>query len=211
MLWLAGLIGIASVGAASLITFPEPEEEEDEVLNADEMIQTGHDLLDQIGSIEDVDIPDDDLFDLVAQDVHAESQLDDAVSSDAFNFSLESSPVAGEISGFESETAPLDAVEDVATTEELVLVGDWIASGPGSEVFDYEANSESLLLVWDDMATAAEEPQVDVSADPYDDEVMHVMMNNKSVAEVYGDPELTAADVTLIPLSSALIVGLEPA
>ena len=70
---------------------------------------------------------------------------------------------------------------------------------------------DSLVLVWDDLDGPAEEPKVHVETDPYDDEVKHVVMNESSVAEVYGDPNLNTGDIIMIPLSSALIVGLEPA
>jgi hypothetical protein len=89
-------------------------------------------------------------------------------------------------------------------------LGDWIMRGAPAEVLDYQHTSESLMLVWDDLEADAKEPEVSVGSDPFDEEVKHVLMNGKSVAEVYGDPNLTVADLTVIPLSSALIVGLEP-
>lgn len=94
---------------------------------------------------------------------------------------------------------------------EQILLSDWIMEGQTAEVLDYDAREDSLLLVWDDMSDAAAEPEVDVAHDPYDEEVMHVVMNGKSVAEIYGDPNLSVADVALIPLSAALLIGLEPA
>jgi hypothetical protein len=116
-----------------------------------------------------------------------------------------------ETEGFEESVADTGPdLEDTHSGLSQVLLGDWIANGPEDEVFDYEAATESLVLIWDDIDAGADEPDVRVEQDPFDDEVMHILMNGKSVAEVYGDPNLTAADVTMIPLSSALIVGLEP-
>lgn len=109
------------------------------------------------------------------------------------------------------ETDDSVVADGVEAPSEQIMLGDWISEGQPSEVLDYETEKDSLMLVWDDMIDGAEEPQVDVAQDPYDHEVMHVLMNGKSVAEVYGDPELSVSDVTIIPLSSALIVGLEPA
>ena len=92
-----------------------------------------------------------------------------------------------------------------------IMLGDWITEGPPAEVLDYEPAKDSLMLVWDDLAPDGHEPTVSVERDPFDAEVMHIVMNGKSVAEIYGDPALSVADITTIPLSSALIVGLEPA
>lgn len=194
MLWLAGLMGIAGVGAASLITFPPDDEPEEDTPMADDIIQTGHDLLDEIDAQYPTSAAQPDIFELVAEDIQAElgtTEMPDTLA-----------PV---------ETL-LTAIEDEVfeTESEEVLVGDWVSQGEPSEVISYRAETESLMLVWDDMATSAKEPDVDVAPDPDDEDVMHVLMNDRSVAEVYGDPDLTAADVTLIPLSSALIVGLEP-
>lgn len=116
---------------------------------------------------------------------------------------------------FDSETGDDIAIAEAPTIEDDTqaspALGDWIQHGAPSEVLDYQHSEESLMLVWDDLETDAPPPEVDVASDPFDDEVKHVLMNGKSVAEVYGDPNMTAADVTVIPLSSALIVGLEPA
>lgn len=88
------------------------------------------------------------------------------------------------------------------------MTGDWINQAHGAEVIDYEATQESLLVVWDDTDPDAQEPSVSVSPDPDDPEVMQINMNGKVLAEVYGDSNLSAGDLTLIPLSSALIVEL---
>ena len=92
-----------------------------------------------------------------------------------------------------------------------ILLGDWISQGQEAEITDYDASEDSLMLVWDDMMKGATEPNVEVAPDEHDNEVMHVLMNGKSVAEVYGDPNLNPSDITIIPLSSALIVNLQAA
>ncbi len=110
-----------------------------------------------------------------------------------------------------ADAAPtLDSLTD--TTDPVPgLPGDWLYENDDTEVLDYDAETESLILVWDDLAEGANEPEVSVEEDPFDEDVRQVMMNGKSVAEVYGDPNLNTADITVMPLSSALIVGLEPA
>jgi hypothetical protein len=91
------------------------------------------------------------------------------------------------------------------------MTGDWISQAHGPEVIDYEAEKESILVVWDDTSLEAQEPSLSVSPDPDDPEVMQVNMNGKPLADIYGDPELSVADLVLMPLSSALMVGLSPA
>lgn len=118
------------------------------------------------------------------------------------------------LNGGGGEDTLIAGENDVVTSSDgadQILVGDWISQGGEAEITDYDAKEDSLMLVWDDMAASASEPDVTVEADPYDDEVMHVLMNGKSVAEVYGDPNLHISDITIIPLSSALIVDLDAA
>lgn len=91
------------------------------------------------------------------------------------------------------------------------MTGDWISQAHGPEVIDYEAEKENILVVWDDTSLEAQEPSLSVSPDPDDPEVMQVNMNGKPLADVYGDPQLSVADLVLMPLSSALMVGLSPA
>jgi hypothetical protein len=110
----------------------------------------------------------------------------------------------------EDESGAEIALQTTAQAEGTQALGDWITQGAPSEVLDYQRTEDSLMLVWDDLETDAQEPDVAVESDPFDEDVKHVLMNGKSVAEVYGDPNLTVADLTVIPLSSALIVGLEP-
>ena len=104
-----------------------------------------------------------------------------------------------------------DDIDNTGHGADQIMLGDWIMEGHPSEVLDYTAGKDSLMLVWDDLEEGTTEPEVEVASDPYDSEVMHIVMNGRSVAEIYGDANLTVQDVTLIPLSSALIVGLEPA
>jgi hypothetical protein len=219
MLWLAGLLGIVSVGATSLVMHQpdveaEPEEDDDKFpvdapgsLAEGDMFEffpggsdtegsfdaTGSDQLSE-AFFSTQDDSDYDVFDAAEKD---EWPTSDTPAAQVLQEIVEDPEAAG----------PLDVDAEANATP--VKLWDWLVQGEPSEVLDYDARSDSLMLVWDDLADGAEEPAVRVEKDPFDADVMHVLMNDKSVAEIYGDPDLTSADITMIPLSSALIVGLE--
>ena len=96
------------------------------------------------------------------------------------------------------------------STDDPIALGDWIKEAQGVETMTYEPKTDCLLLVWDDGSLGAVEPDVSVVADFIDPDIVHVFMNGIPVAEVNGDPDLTVADVTLVPLSVAGLVGLSP-
>lgn len=235
MLWLAGIMGLVGVGAASIaVVNLEQEPEEDEPDLELDMSDTGN-LLDELDITDDyfeeldatVDTTEpladglsttdtDDLLTASYDDILFNDEMD-ANSGDSTLHDIVRDPFGGGFIDLDSngldaaEPTDTSEVDDTGISADPVMLGDWITEGEPSEVLDYENEKDSLMLVWDDLVDGAQEPDVDVAHDPYDNEVMHVLMNGKSVAEVYGDPELTVSDVTIIPLSSALIVGLEPA
>jgi len=196
MLWLAGLMGLVGVGAASFaaVQLQETSEDEDDVAQADTS-EDNEGLLDQISGAESWlhDKNDDDDI------LYAEIGREAAPDSDASN---------------EADDDPLASADDADSQSDAPdpdLLIEWIAKGKPAEALDYEPETEVLMLVWDDLAEGAEEPDVSVETDPHDEDVRHVLMNGNSVAEIYGDPELTEADVTIIPLSSAMVAGFAPA
>ncbi|MDW3180376.1 hypothetical protein [Roseobacter sp.] len=224
MLWLAGLMGVAGVGAAAFVGIKadvgEEEEHEEEFLS-EESEQTS-DIGNLLSQIKD----------------HSEAGgLLQADTQVAFNTSSTTDAAGGwgddvlnEVMA-ETEEATPETPADAASLQEVVyssamletddvaldtpaqqdeiLLSDWIEQRDGSEILDYESQTESLMLVWDDTHEDASEPDVGVAPDPDDPEVMQVSMNGENVAEVYGDAELSVADLTLIPLSSAMAIGLE--
>lgn len=237
MLWLAGIMGLMGVGAASFAAVHLQEDDEEEDFDALEQdTQANGDLLDQIKDIQAPSAPG--IFSMMKDSggTHQEPvTADDAdyqfFDEDTLDAEETASPLGMtdtffqtdetieewehdplyEEAGDHDQTPFADFSDLEPETVQNALAGDWINRGGPSEILDYETGKESLMLVWDDMAENASEPACDVTSDPYDDEVKHVMMNGKSVAEVYGDPDLSVEDVTVIPLSSALIAGLEPA
>lgn len=222
MLWLAGLMGLVGVGAASFaaVQLQETSEDEDDVAQAD----TGEDnqgMLDQIGGAGnwlpagagaglrpdagDHDLPEDRL---------SENSLHRGTDNDILYGEIGRATIPDDDASHEADddpTARADDGESASDGPNMELLVEWITKGKPAEALDYEPATEVLMLVWDDLAEGAEEPAVSVEPDPHDDEVRHVLMNGDSVAEIYGDPELTEADVTIIPLSSAMVAGFAPA
>lgn len=217
MLFLAGLMGMIGVGAASFVAVPTDAEDDSEL--DDKMIDHAEDDSDRFTGTGDEIRMDNGATDPVDGTLHA-GLLDDVVfsseengdmlgSGDALARSvLDETADGGDPSG--DDTA-FDFSDYEGPEFSNFMTGDWINQATAPEVIDYEAESESILVVWDDTNLDAREPSLSVSPDPDDPEVMQVNMNGKVVADVYGDSNLSVADLTLMPLSSALIVGLSPA
>lgn len=225
MLWLAGLMGIAGVGAATFVGIKADVSEDDEedylAQDTDQMTDVNA-LMEQIKDHSDTDgllqtqasveadaapktAPAGGWGDDILNDVMAD--LDGGTDGTA-----EVNPLAQPSADIVYSSAMLAAEDvdiDIDTPQTDVLLSEWIDQRDGPEILDYEAKTESLMLVWDDTGASAAEPEVGVAPDPDDPEVMQVSMNGENVAEVYGDAELSVADLTLIPLSSAMVIGLE--
>jgi len=103
-----------------------------------------------------------------------------------------------------------DDIVTAGSGEDLIVVGDWIEGDRAAEVMDFDPQEDSLLLVWDDTASAAEAPDVSVAPDPENNDQMQVHVGDAIVALVNGR-SLFAADLSLIPLSSAIVSGLTDA
>ncbi|WP_299400931.1 hypothetical protein [uncultured Roseobacter sp.] len=222
MLWLAGLMGLAGVGAASFVGLKSSEiEEEDEVLEAEEIHADGAtDMLQEIHTQSDAAgglLASGTEF--VEPEAAPASTTTDGWGDDILNevmaeFDTAEGPAAPEPGTTNVQPLILqDPIPDELEEENAfdLSLSDWITERSGAEILDYSAETESLMLVWDDTDAGTIEPDVDVAPDPDDPEVMQVSMNGENVAEVYGDAEMSVADLTLIPLSSAIIIGLAPA
>lgn len=215
MLWLAGLMGLVGVGAASfaVVQIQQDDDEDDAPPDTGELENNGN-LLEQLGMVSDDDPmedpqwADDDDDDILYNDIltargfgpasYDTADDDAAWADDDLIDLLDPAQPPLPLTGFE---APLPFA---------ALTGDWISQGDPQESFDYDSDTEQLVLVWDDMADGAEEPQVAVNPHPQDIDAMQITMNGAPVAEVAGVPDLSVAHLAVIPLSSALIAGLAP-
>ncbi|WP_298915544.1 hypothetical protein [uncultured Roseobacter sp.] len=242
MLWLAGLVGLAGVGAASFVAIQPgeiDEDQDDDALEDTEITLETGDLLTQFDTLDISHISGDASADVIAGTEQTDyieggdgnDQLGGSAGSDLIFGGLGSDVLNGIVddpdtvgimdtdegdylNGGSGDDILILGEDDIAASGEGnddFLLGDWITQGNGAEILDYEPEHDSLMLVWDDTSISADEPDVTVDPDPDDPEVMHISMNGVSVAEIYGDTELSVADLTLIPLSSAEAIGLEPA
>jgi hypothetical protein len=202
MLILAGLMGMIGVGAASLVAV-QPPAEDDDYADAPEDQAFPEEMMAQPD--EALGLAESEPLDPMVGTMHAGLLDDGDIGQDGVADAL------GEDAS--DPIAPLALNESAFDGLEFsnFMTGDWISQAHGPEVIDYEAEKESILVVWDDTSLEAQEPSLSVSPDPDDPEVMQVNMNGKPLADVYGDPELSVADLVLMPLSSALMVGLSPA
>ena len=90
--------------------------------------------------------------------------------------------------------------------DEIVL-GDWLISGYATQIMDYAADDDSIVLIWDDSAETSAEPQITLSADPDTANQTLVMLDGTLVATVNGN-DLLPGDIALVPLGSAAQLGL---
>lgn len=90
--------------------------------------------------------------------------------------------------------------------DEIVL-GSWIIGSEAAQILDFEAEEDSLVLVWDDSTDGSLAPRITVSADPASSGQTLVLMNDDVVAKVTGTA-LLPDNIALIPLSTATQVGL---
>ncbi len=222
MLWLAGLVAMAGVGTAVYLGLKADVAQDDEYLLESETFTTREEdlLLRQIKdhstdggrltgetSVAFTAAPVAPLGDNWGDDV-----LDEVMTgAETGNAGATAEDAAAQPAVTSDKTAMRDAddpaPEDAAPVHQLL--SEWIEARDGAEGLDYEARTESLMVIWDDTETGATEPRLDVAPDREDPEIMHVSMNGERVAEVHGNSALSVADLMLIPLSSAMAVGLE--
>ena len=75
-------------------------------------------------------------------------------------------------------------------------------------ITDFAPEDDSLLFIWDDSANATEPPKISIEADPEKAGELQVWMGDRVLAQVSGQSALTAAEIALIPLSSAQALDL---
>ena len=96
---------------------------------------------------------------------------------------------------------------DVVTTgdgADTVLLGDWLNAEHQAEILDFAPGEDTLMVVYND--ASGDEPEVDLTPDPNDSTLQHVMLNGVQIASVNNAPGLNAGHITLIG-SSMLPAG----
>ena len=105
------------------------------------------------------------------------------------------------LAGSNDTVTPGDGRDDV-------ILGDWVSPDGIVDIRAFDIVDDSLLLVWDDSDATAIAPNVSVEPDPDDSHSHLISMDGTVVAMVQSDQLLMPADLSLIPLSSALAAGL---
>ncbi|MFK7838461.1 MAG: hypothetical protein AB8B60_19810 [Sulfitobacter sp.] len=136
------------------------------------------------------------------------------LAQDGFNLMMSSQSQSSDI--------PQDGAEN--TISKALAVGEHLANGGAPDAYealpeesdsiaavdisDFEAEDDSLLFIWDDSTGESEPPHINILADPENDGQLQVWLDDDVVAQVSGQSTLTEADISLIPLSSAIELEL---
>ncbi|MEO0866712.1 MAG: calcium-binding protein, partial [Pseudomonadota bacterium] len=100
--------------------------------------------------------------------------------------------------------------KDIVTAgdgQDTIVAGDWIEEGETTEITDFDAEDDNILLVYDDDADV---PDVSLQPDPETPGTMLVMMDGVAVASVTNGAELSLDDIAVMPLSMAQAAGMAP-
>lgn len=180
-MWLAGILGLIGLGAATYVSTNTVEEDDDAAQTAVEESESTVDLVHGT--------PTDGLV-AVAQgfsdDPDAQTALD---------------PVA--------EPDPEDEVrvEDEGPVVESV----WAEHGAPSTVTDFVPQDDSLVFIWDDTGGAEDAPEIAMQSDPENAGHLQILIGDQVVAQISGPDALEDAEIAMIPQSSAQAMDLIPA
>lgn len=78
---------------------------------------------------------------------------------------------------------------------DVIVLGQWLEDA-ATEIMDYDAADDSLLLVWD--LKEDPDPQVAILADEADASVNHVLVNGTEIATVHGATPPDPLDIILV-------------
>ncbi len=90
---------------------------------------------------------------------------------------------------------------------DTIVTGDWITEGHATDISDFNADDDNILLVYDDEDP---EPEITLQADPDETGTTHVLMNGIAVASVGNGSEISIDDIAVMPLSMAQSSGMLP-
>lgn len=106
------------------------------------------------------------------------------------------------------QLAPRDETSDDAEPIALETADVAAAKPDTTSITDFTPEDDSLLLVWDDTIDEIEPDAVSLQVDPDNAGQLQVLMGDRVMAQVSGDVPLNAADLAMIPLSSAQALHL---
>ncbi|QUJ76504.1 calcium-binding protein [Sulfitobacter albidus] len=96
------------------------------------------------------------------------------------------------------------------TGNDDIVLGPWARAAAAVDILDYIPGEDSVVLIWDDSDDTSEEPTVNLTGDPENAGRTLVLLDGAVVASVVGT-DLSAADIALIPQSTAEGLTLPPA
>ena len=90
---------------------------------------------------------------------------------------------------------------------DTIVSGDWIQAGLATNLIDFNAKDDNVLLVY---ADGDDEPEISLQLDPETQGVTQIMMNGVVVANVLNGSEVSLKDIAVMPLSLAQSSGMAP-
>ena len=90
---------------------------------------------------------------------------------------------------------------------DTIVSGDWIEAGLATNLTDFNAKDDNVLLVY---ADGDNEPDISLQLDPETQGVTQIMMNGVVVANVLNGSEVSLDDIAVMPLSLAQSSGMAP-
>ena len=90
--------------------------------------------------------------------------------------------------------------------KDTIVVGDWIEDGSPASIVDFEADTDQLLVVFDEIGD--EEPELILEQSDVEDDVMNVLMDGNLIAKISPGSAVDPEDVSLVSLATAKSMGL---
>ena len=103
--------------------------------------------------------------------------------------------------GDDTILAGQDDIVTAGAVDDTIMVGDWITEGHAAQIIDFNADEDSIVLVWDN--AAGDEPTIDLAPHPTVADLTQILMNSKAVADVDTDSDIALTDIALIAKSLA--------
>jgi hypothetical protein len=179
MLWLTGVLGLLAVGSVAMVDFSAPEDDAQQKTASPEG-ETPF-LLSQ------------DLLNKPSEDA---GSADKEISEDPADFFTSASHVE-----MDPEYLEDTDFEDALTTSPATLE----ANTSLPDMISLDADTEELLVVWDDVTI--EPPEITCFEHPDDPSVTEICAGDVPLAHVRSDHVVSADSVSLVPLSTAKALG----
>jgi hypothetical protein len=132
------------------------------------------------------------------------NDLLNGVEDDTATAGIQDIDQADFLNGGGGDDTILAGQDDIVTAgagNDTIVLGDWITEGHAAQIIDFNADEDSILLIWDD--AAGDEPTIDLAPHPTDTDLTQILMDGEAVADVDADSHIVLTDIALIPQSLA--------